>query len=247
MQVWSAGTGKGTSDQPNKRRIIMKKDIEKKAPKKDPGTEATTGPGCDEDENEGPTAEVRLLLDVHAFIRQNFGDEAVHVESERLDRLCSLAERLGGLEKPLVQVLADRAKDAQFRMVVGKVVKERTVLEAGLDRGFARLADDGYLVAQRAGCCRSCAKPGLERMARKTNVIPEGYVFYSGEDGCQMDKEGSVYVAYGITCPQVYEEGVRKVGAHAAEVLRRAGLIVEWDGWHRTALLLKPQPSAQEP
>ena len=218
----------------------MKQHAEKKSPKKNPGTEATTGPGCAEDGNEGPTAEVRLWLDVHVFVRQNFGDEAVHVAGERLDRLCSLAERLGGLEKPLVQVLADRAKDAQFRMAAGKVVRERTVLEAGLDRGFGRLADDGYSVGQRAGCCRSCAQRGLERIARKTNAIPEGYVFYSGEDGCQMDKEGSVYIAYGITCPQVYEEGLRKVGAHAAEVFRRAGLTVEWDGWHRTALLLKP-------
>jgi hypothetical protein len=219
----------------------MKKHAEKKSPKQDPETGKMIGAGCAEDGNEGPTAEVRLWLDVHAFIRQNFADEAVHVSGERLDRLCSLAETLGGLKKPLVQVLADRAKDAQFRMAVGKVVRERTVLEAGLDRGFERLADDGYSVGQRAGCCRSCAQRGLERTARKTNVIPEGYVFYSEEDGMQMDKEGSVYVAYGITCPQVYEEGVRKVGAHAAEVFRRAGLIVEWDGWHRTALLLKPR------
>lgn len=218
----------------------MKKDTEKKSPEKNPGTEATIGPGCAEDGDEGPTAEDRLWLDAHAFIRQNFSEEAVHVTAERLGRLCSLAKRLGGLGAPLVQVLADRAKGAQFRKAVREVLSERTVLEAGLDRGFARLADDGYSVAQRAGCCRSCTKLGLERIARKTNAIPEGYVFYSAADGRQMDKEGSVYVAYGITCPQVYEEGVRKVGHHAAEVFRRVGLTVEWDGWHGTALLLKP-------
>ena len=70
----------------------MKKDTEKKSPEKNPGTEATTGPGCAEEGDEGPTAEVRLSGDVHVFLRQNFGDEAVHVAGERFTRLYSLAK-----------------------------------------------------------------------------------------------------------------------------------------------------------
>ena len=214
----------------------MEEHEEEKSPKEEPAAGETIQSGCAEDDPEG-----RLHEEVHDFIQENFADECYHISDEREGRLYDLAETLGGLEKPLAEVLADGEKDTQFRMGIRKILSDLTALEVGLDRAFDRLASQDYIVAQRYGESRCNGQLDLEDDARKLNSVPKGYVFYCYPDAEEMDKKGFVYIAYGVFGrPKDEQEAIRKVGEEAAAAFRWAGLTVEWDGDPEKALFLKP-------
>lgn len=106
-------------------------------------------------------------------------------------------------------------------------------MERRLTSAFRSLGKQHYVARQRYACCRSCAWAEadyvLKGMSAEKRSAYRGHV-YTTEQGYQTPGRCMIY--YGQGCAEGEEYGLPtvEIGQAAAEALRKAGLIVNWNG-----------------
>jgi hypothetical protein len=94
-----------------------------------------------------------------------------------------------------------------------------------LAAAFAELNDTDIVARENFACCQTC---GLAEIGGEVSdaAAARGYAFYHQQDAESAVESGSLHIAYGLFGKPPTPE----IGNEVAEVLRRHGLDVYWDG-----------------
>lgn len=85
---------------------------------------------------------------------------------------------------------------------------------------FRNLRKAGYFARQNFWCCQSCACAAIPTQHE------EKYIFYHRQDNDYLKEKGECYLAWGGD------------GEEIVQILRDAGVYVEWDGNSNTRILV---------
>ncbi len=155
--------------------------------------------------------------------------------------------------------------DDQLRQAFNELHRARLLQQAewadeqprtNLDSAFEELTEAGIIARMNFTCCGTCGTAEIDE-ERDESRHWRGYVFFHQQDTETLVQEGYVYLNYGIFAPEGFDEEAYEklsdedkqaiyLADHKAVIeddvvprLARHGLDVEWDGNHRTRILLR--------
>lgn len=108
-----------------------------------------------------------------------------------------------------------------------------------LDEAFAELDRLGIVARQNFACCQTCGHTEIDYEIGKTVVHRRvhGYVFFHGQDSEHVANNDSLYLAYGsVSCN---DDDSVAVGHEIVAVLKKHGLVVEWNGLIQKRIRIK--------
>lgn len=94
-----------------------------------------------------------------------------------------------------------------------------------LAAAFAELNDADIVARENFACCHKCGLAEIGGEVRDPAAV-RGYAFYHQQDAENAVELGSFHIAYGV----FGRPPTAAIGIEVAEVLRRHGLDVYWDG-----------------
>jgi hypothetical protein len=126
------------------------------------------------------------------------------------------------------------------------IVKEKITI------AFKNLRRAGFLARQNYKCCQSCAGYALateiENMPPEKRRAVRGVVYYHNQDNANLKRSGSVMLAYDNAGTEKYPDATprEEIGRIISEMMKDAGLAVDWDGKGCTRIEVKMPPPPTE-
>ncbi len=99
-----------------------------------------------------------------------------------------------------------------------------------LDKAFDEMEEQGIVARQNFTCCQNCGHAEIWEELELTRQEHEvsGYVFFHMQDTDRVLEEGRLYIAYGAA--DSADESAIVVAEKAAQILKKSGFNVDWDG-----------------
>jgi hypothetical protein len=178
----------------------------------------------------------RFLSRVRDRVREGFDDREDLVESAAT----MLAEDAAYSEPKFA--IGEDAAAAIASAVVDSLLDEHGREQANwkaptdcdrLDAALAELESRGVVARQNFTCCGTCGNSeiwGEIDNAPGGRESVRGYVYYHEQDTERAASGGRLFFSYGANSDGPDPAGTAVVGRELADVLKRAGFTVEWDG-----------------